>query len=167
MQDIKQKPFKRRQYIVDWSYQLRFTTRLFVAVLIVAIATFGVAAGWLWIFMDRPELPDRLHIIQALTAVSITLAVEVLISIPIIFFFGIRQSHRVVGPMARIKRSLETIGEGDFSPRIKLRDGDALVELAEQINRMAENLERRSGKVSDSMRTVDSDFSNSNVHERL
>jgi len=75
--------------------------------------------------------------------VTIALGIELLIGSIIVWVVGIRQSHRVVGPMTRLTRMLEAIGQGDFSQRITLRKGDALEDLARTINRMAENLERR------------------------
>jgi methyl-accepting chemotaxis protein len=158
-----QAEFTRRQYIVDWSYQIKFAMRLFMAVLAVAIATFVVAGVRLWTVMDSPELLDQVDVIEPLSAVSIALGFEVLISIPIILFFGIRQSHKVVGPMGRIKRTLETIGDGDFSPRIKLRDGDVLGELAQDINRMAEKLEGRFGKTPDFPQAAERDSAHREV----
>jgi hypothetical protein len=41
-----QAAFTHRQYIVDWSYGLKFTMRLFMAVLAMAILV--VAGVWRW-----------------------------------------------------------------------------------------------------------------------
>ena len=136
--------FKRRQYLVDRKYQLRFVTRIFMAVLAIGALACLVSSALLWqnLYVSHQETSPAL-MMSALIAVSLTLLVELLISIPIIFILGIRQSHRVVGPMKRIARALEAIGSGDFSQRITLREGDALEDLAQAINRMAENLQRR------------------------
>ena len=93
--------------------------------------------------MYQPELPQQ-TLIYCFIAIALTLLVELLLSIPIVFILGIRQSHRIVGPMNRIKRTLEAIGAGDFSQRITLRQGDALEDLAKSINQMAEALQQRS-----------------------
>ncbi len=42
-----------------------------------------------------------------------------------------------------MKKLLEAIGNGDFSQRITLRDGDALEDLAKSVNAMAETLQKR------------------------
>ena len=47
-----------------------------------------------------------------LRAVATTLLIELLLAIPIIFYLGIRQSHRIIGPMARLKDTFKAIGEG-------------------------------------------------------
>ena len=136
-------PYKRKQYLVDRDYQLRFVTRMFMIVLAVAAVSSLIATGLLWRYMYQPDLPQQ-TLIYCFISVALTLLVELLLSIPIVLFVGIRQSHRIVGPMNRIKRTLEAIGAGDFSQRITLRQGDALEDLAKAINQMAEALQRRS-----------------------
>ena len=137
-------PYRRKQYLVDRAYQLRFVTRVFVVVLIVAVVSSLISTSLLWTNMYRADLEQQATLIAALIAVATTLLVELLISIPLVYFLGIRQSHRVVGPVNRIKRVLEAIGAGDFSQRIVLRRGDALEGLAKSINEMADSLQRRS-----------------------
>ena len=135
--------FKRRQYLVDRTYQLRFVTRLFLMLLSVAALTSLASSGLLWRNMYSPDSNPAL-LTSALIAISLTILIELLIAVPIVIFFGIRYTHRVVGPMKRIKQTLETIGNGDFSQRIILREGDVLQELATAINTMAERLQQRS-----------------------
>ena len=139
-------PYRRTQYLVDRGYQLRFVTRVFVVVLIVAVVSALISTGLLWMNMYRPDLEQSTTLIAALIAVATTLLVELLISIPLVYFLGIRQSHRVVGPVNRMKRVLEAIGAGDFSQRIIVRRGDALEDMAKTINQMAERLGQRSSR---------------------
>lgn len=143
-----QAPYKRRQYIVDRSYQLNFVIRLMMVVFGIATVSSLIAMGILWSNMYQPDLERQTHIISAFLGVAVTLLAELLLSIPIIYYLGIRQSHRVVGPINRIVKTLETIGTGDFSPRLVLREGDVLQNLAKAINQMAENLQKRYPKSS-------------------
>ena len=43
-----EQPYKRKQYLVDRGYQLRFVTRLFMVVLAVAAVSSIIATGLLW-----------------------------------------------------------------------------------------------------------------------
>lgn len=52
-------------------------------------------------------------------------------------------SHKIAGPIYRIERSLEAIGNGNLSQKIKFREGDAIHELAEKINKTTESLNER------------------------
>ena len=135
--------FKRRQYLVDPAYQLRFVKRLFMVILAVAVLACLITSGLLWRNLYLPDQENGpVLITSALIAVSLTLLIELLIAIPLIFVLGIRQTHRVIGPINRMKRTLEAIGSGDFSQRISLRKGDVLEQLGQTINQMAEQLQR-------------------------
>ena len=123
-------PYKRKQYLVDRGYQIRFVTRVFTAILAVGVISSLLSMSLLWTNMYRPELGSTTLLVGCLVAVAVTLLIELLLAIPIVFFLGIQQSHRIVGPMNRIKQTLEAIGQGDFSQRITLRQGDALEEFA-------------------------------------
>lgn len=139
-------PYKRKQYLVDRGYQLRFVTRVFMVVLAVAVVSSMLATGLLWMNMYRADLEQQTLLVASLISVATTLLIELLIAIPIVFVLGIRQSHRIVGPMNRLKRTLEAIATGDYSQRITLRHGDALEDLAKSINQMAEQLAQRHPK---------------------
>ena len=141
-------PYKRQEILVDRQYQLRFVTKVFTVVMAVAVVSSLVSTSLLWTNMYRPEMGSQTLLIACLVAVATTLLVELLLAIPIVFFLGIRQSHRIIGPMNRLKAILEAIGNGDFSQRIVLRQGDALEDLAKSINQMAERLQQRSSKPS-------------------
>lgn len=139
-----QPPHPRKQYLVDRGYQLRFTTRLFGVVLAVAVASALAASALVWNNLYAPDRDARILVV-ALITIAVTLLVELLLAIPLIFMLGIRQSHRVIGPMNRLKRALQAIGQGDFSQRVQLRQGDALEDLARSINKMVEQLQKRAG----------------------
>ena len=138
-----ERTYQRKQYLVDRGYQLRFVTRVFMVVFTVAVVSSLIATGLLWVNMYRPELESQTTLVASFIAIATTLLVELLIAIPIVYILGIRQSHRVVGPINRLKQTIEAIGSGNFSQRITVRQGDVLEDLAKTINQMAERLQKR------------------------
>lgn len=52
-------------------------------------------------------------------------------------------SHKIAGPIYRLEKSLESIGNGDLSLRIKFRKNDAIERLANEINIATESLNTR------------------------
>lgn len=62
------------------------------------------------------------------------------VSVPVICYFAIRFSHKVVGPLPKIYRYLVTVGQGIYPGKLTLREGDHLIELAQVINEMATDL---------------------------
>ncbi len=133
---------KRRQYLIDHSYQLRFASRVFLVVLIAAVLGMILSVNLLWQHADHTGLPLQTPVIMSLFAIATMMLFELLVAIPLVLWLSIRQSHQVVGPLSRVQRILEAIGQGDLSKRITLREGDTLEELAETINHMAEQLQR-------------------------
>lgn len=135
--------FRRRIYLVDRQYQMRFITRLALMVFAVAGGSSLIAMAILWNAMEHPELSGHTYVAAAFVGIGLTLLIELLIALPIAYHLGMRQSHKVVGPLERLTRTLDAIGNGDFAQRITLRPGDVLEDLAKAINRMAENLQKR------------------------
>lgn len=52
-------------------------------------------------------------------------------------------SHRLAGPIYRLEKDLEDIAKGNFSLRIKFRKKDELKSIAEGINRILDEIEKR------------------------
>ena len=135
--------FVRKQYLVDRSYQLRFVARLLVVIFMIAMSSSLIASVILWKSMYSTDLDQQAHIVSGLVGIAMTLLIELLLAIPILYYLGIRQTHRVVGPLKRMMRSIELMGQGDLSQRLVLRKGDVLEELAQTINRMAGSLQKK------------------------
>lgn len=133
----------RKQYLVDRVYQLRFVTRVLLIVFVVACLGALVASCLIWKSLYQPDEGIPTPLAVGLIAVATMLLIELLLAIPLVLILGIRQSHRIRGPMQRITRVLDAIGKGQFSQRISLREGDALDDVAKAINRMAEALQDR------------------------
>jgi methyl-accepting chemotaxis protein len=136
-------PHQRRQYLVDRTYQLRVARQLLTVLFLIVVGSSLVTSVLMGMSLNQPELGSNAPLIAAAIAVFVMLSIQVLVGSAIVWVVSIRQSHRVVGPMARIKRTLEAIGNGDFSQRLTLRKGDVLQDLAEDINQMAQRLEQR------------------------
>ena len=135
--------FVRKQYVVDRAYQLRFVARLLVVIFMIAMSSSLIASAILWKSMYSTDLDQQAHIVSGLVGIAMTLLIELLLAIPILYYLGIRQTHRVVGPLKRMTRAIDAIGQGDFSQRLVLRKGDVLEDLAQTINRMAESLRKK------------------------
>ncbi len=135
--------YKRKQFLVDGAYQFKFVTRLFVGLFGIAIVAELLTMAVLWQYMSQPGFQHQPPLIAALVGVAATVLIQFVLALPIVYYLGVRQSHKIVGPLWRIKRTLEAYANGDFSKRLTLRDGDTLLDLAHAINRMAEQLEHR------------------------
>ena len=61
----------------------------------------------------------------------------------VILIFGIFFSHKIAGPVFKLKRYLNSIKEGNFSERVKFRKSDYLEELEQILNRAVAKLQAR------------------------
>lgn len=59
------------------------------------------------------------------------------------FWYGVRLSHRIAGPMVQIKRVLEHALKGEYEERIQLRSNDFLHEIGDEINLLLEKLDNQ------------------------
>ncbi len=54
-------------------------------------------------------------------------------------------SHRIVGPVYAIKRSLESMGRGDWNAaRLQLRENDEFQDVATLLNKTVEQMQKKS-----------------------
>ncbi|MEK7851053.1 MAG: hypothetical protein AAB275_04150, partial [Deltaproteobacteria bacterium] len=63
-------------------------------------------------------------------------------------------SHEIAGPIYRLERSIESIGGGDFSLRIKFRRRDIVNGLADGVNNASESLDTKISDISREMREI-------------
>jgi hypothetical protein len=66
-----------------------------------------------------------------------------IVLVPFFAWDAIRFSHRVAGPIYRFRKTILAITAGEPVRRIRLRNGDQLTEVADDINDMLDALEER------------------------
>ena len=66
------------------------------------------------------------------------LSINVCLGLYLVFF-----THRLVGPLVRVKYAFDAIRKGDYSVRINLRKHDYLKDVADSFNQMADSLEKK------------------------
>ena len=78
--------------------------------------------------------------------------------LPVFVLDTIKMSHRFVGPIYRLRQTVLDIAQGDPPPRLKFRDFDFWQGMAEDFNRMVDQLTTRGEKsteYSDADKTAD------------
>jgi len=129
----------RKKYLINRAFQLKYLT-LIVSVLLlhtlmVLAAVFGPTVYSL--YSDVP-LAQKTEAARSILLLHQTIWPWIL---AVIGFFGAASifiTHKMAGPLFRIISDLKEIESGNYSTRINLRRGDELVELAYQINILAD-----------------------------
>lgn len=132
---------KRKNYFIEKKFQTKYAlltilgllTYTFVFVVII-FAPYILTLHFDYPFTEKAEAARGLLLLHG--------RVWPWIGASIIFFgaVSIFISHKVAGPLFRLKRSLDLVTHGDLSVVIKLRKWDDLKDLAEHINLLIEEL---------------------------
>lgn len=97
------------------------------------------------------ELRDQAQLLAAqstalrdrLSTMSTVLVVALSLLVVLIGLVGIFVTHKVAGPVHKLKGRLRALGEGDLSPPGRLRKGDEFVEMFEEFDRTVASLRAR------------------------
>jgi hypothetical protein len=131
---------EQRTKIWVHSFQTRLTLRICAYLGIFLLVLFNLVFSWrLW--QEGPGNPvEQLgRMLRDYLPFWICLAVLV----PVIAWDAIRFTHRLVGPLVRIRQTVQDLAKGEAVRPIKLRDNDYLTELRDDFNNMLDTLQRR------------------------
>ena len=132
---------KRKNYFIERKFQTKY---ILLTLLLLLTYTFIFiviifAPYMLTLYFDYP-LAEKAEAARAMLLLHGTIWPWIS---GIILFFGaisIFISHRIAGPLYRIKRSLSKVTQGDLSVVVKLRKWDDLKDLAEHVNILVDEL---------------------------
>jgi len=143
----KPRKYQRSNYYIDKSFQTKFILKFcsllaFGSALTVALiywlarhsTTVGIANGRVAVHTTAEYLLPLL-----LQTVFIELVIVSLAAIAMMLLV----SHKIAGPLHRLKIMLGLLGEGDFSSSMRLREGDQLKQVAVTYNETVEKINGR------------------------
>lgn len=138
---------KRRLYLIDPGFQYWLMGKIAaLAVSIIVFSLFLLALAYqeygdITVELMQPDpfgAPDGVWTVSKQSSVFSllwpVLTVCLLGTLLVTFFFGLIVSHRMAGPVYRMRTALKGMAEGDLSGRIVLRKHDAFKPLADSIN---------------------------------
>ncbi len=120
-------------------------------------------AAVLYFRLRVPLSPHYGAAVTIITRVRDALARDVIL-IDLVFFvaaaagvlvLGVLYSHRVAGPLFKVKRYAAEMAEGRFDARIRFRRKDAVHELADALNRVAASWAERTGRLDAGLRALE------------
>lgn len=93
-----------------------------------------------------PNLQHELVMNDIVTRNAIGLAISIVAYIIVMVVFIVRAHHKYTGPLVAIQKFVQSMTNGHYSSRVRLRKGDEhMEELETALNRMAEELGKRHG----------------------
>ena len=129
----EKKAFKRKKYLIRKGFQLAYVGKiLLLEVIAVATTALMMSYIFLYVFNDSAMVssgPWGKGILWS----TIFLAIVLMI---VLFYLGIRISHRIAGPMYRFEETFKQVQQGNLNARIYLRENDEMKPLANAFNKM-------------------------------
>lgn len=138
-----EKKFTRRRYLINREVQLKYVL-LTVAVLVL-YTLFLLAAVFLpqmWQFSAETSLAGKAAEAGGILELHRTFWPTALAVIALFGLGSIFVTHRIVGPIFSIDRTIREMAAGNLTVRARIRQGDDLQEFHHDFNAMADNLER-------------------------
>lgn len=145
----------RKKYLVDRKYQMRLILQIVILVIVAtsvsAVATFflanrEVSTAFYLAHRDTWDLKELLLPVITGTSLVTFLFVSVISA-----FIALRESHRIVGPVARLTGAMNDLAKGRISFVGMLRKDDVLKGLDDDINTLSENLARLDGRLREAL----------------
>lgn len=141
----EQKKYKRRQYIVDKGIQYRFVSIVLLYLLILFFITLLIIylAGWERLIIKLSNVYPQAMLAAILNNVYLRLYIGFIFVLSIAVISAVVVSHKIAGPLVRIKWALRQLAEGNFDIVVKLRKNDQLEDVAKLINNLAQSLKKK------------------------
>lgn len=142
----------RKQYLIDQGFQLKWVGKIFLLMLLVS-----VVVGWTIYYAVWDATTNQLKALVAQAVLSqsqvlpISSTIKSSIALGLLFrglgglfilaVLSIFLTHRIVGPIFKIKKTIRLISGGQVSERVFLRKHDEFKELAEELNALLDHLQ--------------------------
>lgn len=133
--------YKRRIFLIDKSFQLKYVVLLFTVLLfqslIVMAATF---VPQMVVMKFSANIEEKIAASQKFLLLHGMIWPGIILSMVLLSGFSIFITHKIAGPVYRIKKSLQEIIAGNLNEKIVLRKNDELMDLAENVNFLTANM---------------------------
>ena len=97
---------------------------------------------FVWKMVEEGPLDPWQQFLDTMRA-NVPVIICLLILVPVMAWDSVRFTHRLVGPLVRFRKTMQTIADGEPVRPIKLREGDYLIEMRDDFNKMLEELQKR------------------------
>lgn len=143
--------YKRARFIINKKFQFKFAffvcSWIFALSMIYPIIIYNVFEYFLRLFETGQNLSltaEKVKVIE--NQVLVVLGVLQLLFLITTFMLSIFLSHRIAGPLYKLRRAMEDLGHGNFDQHITFRKNDHFMELQDSFNDMVQHLSvRRAG----------------------
>lgn len=136
------RPYKRRNFFIDRDFQLKYILLVIFMLLLYTIVFVGILfiPQLLPLIFNSP-IDEKVKAAEILLLYHTNVWPAVFIVIPLFGFFSIFFTHKIAGPVYRLKTRLQQLTAWDLESRVTLRGGDDLQDLADCVNLLSSELQ--------------------------
>lgn len=151
--------FMKGSSFIQKRYQLRFITYFCGSILVMGLLSMLILYLYTYNEIGGTSYYQALLTVKGLKqnivyAMMFTGGVVIILASAATLTITLIGSHKIAGPIYRLERSLESIGSGNLSQKIKFRENDAIHELADNINKTTESLNERVSSIGMNLKGV-------------
>ncbi len=157
----------RWNYLVDKKFQMKYAMVTLVFMLLI-----GAMCGYAIYHTLWTQLGEKLalvysqaRLVSILNVVKIKLAIQLILLVPVVILVSVFLSHRVVGPITKIKKHMKKLIEKDFSNGLYLRKTDEFRDLAKLINKSTNSTKQGLVKIKESVDKIKSLSENASLQD--
>lgn len=140
--------YKRARFLINKRFQLKFAffvcSWIFALSMIYPIIIYNIFEYFVKLAASPTTITLTLDRVKSVeNQVLFLLGVLQLLFLAITFMLTIFLSHRIAGPLFKLRQSMEEVSRGNFDQRIAFRKTDHFVEMQDTFNDMIQHLSVR------------------------
>ncbi|MBL7131659.1 MAG: hypothetical protein ISS45_09720 [Candidatus Omnitrophica bacterium] len=138
---------KRRQYFIERTFQtkfiLKFCSIVIIASCIIGLLLFLLTKGSTTVVVENTKVVVKNTADFLLPTILTTVILVTIFSAISVAILSLFISHKIVGPLYRLKREITKVGGADLNANFRIRTGDQLQGLAESLISMVLSLKEK------------------------
>ena len=134
------KGYARKKYVINKDLQLRLMFKFLLSLLLISFVIVWNFYYATWTMLANDLRGLGLSVLKS--SISIRMVILSCCLILVFTTFSIFLSHRIAGPIYKIKTVIDKMAKGDLPPSVVLRKNDEFKELAESVNNLLDYLKK-------------------------
>ncbi len=138
---------KRKHYLIDKDFQLGFILKFCVIIifssLVIGGLVFYLTRNSTTVAIENTRVSVKSTADFILPVLVLTVAVVAFFSTLVLSVTALIISHRIVGPLYRLRKGIDVLRDGDFTKEFHVRNKDNLKDLAKSLTEMSGELRNR------------------------
>jgi methyl-accepting chemotaxis protein len=131
---------RRKRYIVDKKFQIKFILRFCFTVILVSLAI-GISIFYSSLGSTTVAIENTRVVVKHTQDFILPMLIAVVIIVTMsasaaVFFSTLFSTHKIAGPIYRLSKEVDKLKQGDLTRNFKIRSKDEFQELAKNLNEM-------------------------------